>query len=72
MFRLLYVACEVVELPVLRTVNAISLNLGKCLAAEIKLLEVWKSVIAEGCPIKLEPYNEQSSQNSHQLRLTLA
>ena len=38
------------------------------LAAEIKLLEVWKSVNVEGCPIKLEPYNQQSSQNSHQLR----
>ena len=28
----------------------------------------WKSVNMEGCPIKLEPYNQQSSQNSHQLR----
>ena len=38
------------------------------LAAEIKLLEVWKSVNVAGCPINLEPYNPQSSQTGHQLR----
>ena len=38
------------------------------LAAEIKLIEVWKSINVEGCPTKLEPFNKQSSQNSHQLR----
>ena len=38
------------------------------LAAEIKLIEVWKSVKLEGCPTSLEPYNLKSSQNLHLLR----
>ena len=40
----------------------------KQLAAEIKLIEVWKSVNLEGCPTSLEPYNLKSSQNLHLLR----
>ena len=38
------------------------------LAAEIKILEVWKSLNVESCPIKLVPYNPHESVNSHQLR----
>ena len=38
------------------------------LAAEIKLLEVWKSLHVEGCPTTLEPYNQHQGQNDHQLR----
>ena len=38
------------------------------LAAEIKLLEVWKSLNVEGCPLKLEPYNAKPEGNNHVLR----
>ena len=39
------------------------------LAAKIKLVEVWKSVHQDGCPIKLEPYNSALLQNTQNLRL---
>ena len=45
--------------------NLLSVNQ---LAAQIKLLEVWKSVNLEGYPIMLEPYNNNLSQSGHSLR----
>ena len=35
------------------------------LAAEIKIIEVWKSIHVKGCPISMEPYNPNicSTQN---------
>ena len=38
------------------------------LAAEIKLLEVWKSVNIEGCAIKMEPYNQTQMRDDINLR----
>ena len=38
------------------------------LAAEIKLLEVWKSVNVEGCPINLESYSARTGQEILHLR----
>ena len=37
------------------------------LAAEIKLLEVWKSINVENNPTRLDPYNANSNPNQ-QLR----
>ena len=45
--------------------NLLSVNQ---LSAQIKLNEVWKSVNCEGYPIKLEPYNQNLSDNVHSLR----
>ena len=39
------------------------------LAAKIKLVKVWKSVLQDGCPIKLEPYHSALLQNTQNLRL---
>ena len=38
------------------------------LAASIKLVEVWKSFNQEGYPIKLEPYNHNLQNQTHDLR----
>ena len=38
------------------------------LSAEIKLIEVWKSINVEGCPINLVPYNQNQDPNDHLLR----
>ena len=38
------------------------------LAAQIKFLEVWKSVHVEGYSIELEPYNKERTLNNHELR----
>ena len=38
------------------------------LAAEIKLVEVWKSLYVENCPIVMDPYNQNLNQSIHQLR----
>ena len=38
------------------------------LAAEIKLIEVWKSINAEGSPINLAPYNPNLVQSDRSLR----
>ena len=38
------------------------------LAAEIKLIETWKSINVEGCPIKLDPYSLNQVANDHVLR----
>ena len=38
------------------------------LAAEIKLLEVWKSINVQQCPLKLEPYNPHQGTSAHELR----
>ena len=40
--------------------NLLSVNQ---LAAQIKLIEVWKSLYVEGYPIRLEPYNGQSNRS---------
>ena len=39
------------------------------LAAQIKLLEVWKSVHVEGYLIELEPFNKERPLNNHDLRI---
>ena len=38
------------------------------LAAEIKLIETWKSINIEGCPTELEPYNLNQADNEYRLR----
>ena len=38
------------------------------LAAQIKLIEVWKSINREGYPIQLDPYNCHLSQSGIELR----
>ena len=38
------------------------------LAAQIKLIEVWKSTHVDGYPIQLEPYNQDRPLKSHDLR----
>ena len=38
------------------------------LAADFKLLEVWKSINVEGCPTNLELYNPNSGQSGRNLR----
>ena len=45
--------------------NLLSVNQ---LAAQIKLLEVWKSINVEGNPTKLEPYSTNQSVSAHVLR----
>ena len=37
------------------------------LAAKIKLIETWKSINVEGCPIKLDPYSLNQAANDHVL-----
>ena len=37
-------------------------------SAEIKLIEVWKSINTEGSPINLAPYNPNIVQTDHSLR----
>ena len=59
------VADKVSTQSMLSKFNLLSVNQ---LAAEIKILEVWKSLNVESCPTKLKPYNPQSNENSHQLR----
>ena len=49
----------------LYTIQLLSVNQ---LAAEIKLLEVWKSVNIEGCAIKMEPYNQTQMRDDINLR----
>ena len=43
-------------------------NNTACSSAEIKLLEVWKSIHVEGCPTELEPYYSPQTRNEHHLR----
>ena len=38
------------------------------LSAEIKLIEVWKSINVGGCPISLAPYNQNQGPNDYLLR----
>ena len=38
------------------------------LAAQIKLVEVWKSINVPGYPLSLETYNPQRAESSHNLR----
>ena len=38
------------------------------LAAEIKLIEVWKAINVEGCPIKLDPYVAERRKTNIELR----
>ena len=45
--------------------NSLSVNQ---LAAEIKILEVWKSLNVVNCPTKLEPYNPLLNATFHSLR----
>ena len=38
------------------------------LAAEIKLVEVWKAINVEGCPTKLDPYVAERRKTNFELR----
>ena len=38
------------------------------LAAEIKLIEVWKSINVDRCPTKMEPYSTLANQPEFRLR----
>ena len=38
------------------------------LSAEIKLIEVWKSINVENCPTQMDPYNKVPRRADHKLR----